>query len=63
MFDQEGAPLADSGSDYRLPKTVVPKRYAIRLIPDLEKFTFSGEESVAITVSESTSEILSLIHI
>jgi puromycin-sensitive aminopeptidase len=58
MFDQEGAPLADSGSDYRLPKNVVPKRYAIRLIPDLEKFTFSGEESVAITVNESTSEIL-----
>jgi puromycin-sensitive aminopeptidase len=58
MFDQEGAPLADSGSDYRLPKNVTPRRYELRLIPDLTQFTFTGEESVAIVVSSATSEIV-----
>jgi len=58
MFDQEGAPLAESGSDFRLPKTVTPRRYEIRLIPDLTQFTFAGEESVAIVVNSPTSEIV-----
>ena len=58
MFDQEGAPLAESGSDFRLPKTVTPRRYEIRLIPDLTQFTFAGDESVAIVVNSPTSEIV-----
>src|SRR6185369_14792046 len=44
--------------DYRLPTTVVPSRYDIRLEPDLEAATFAGHETVAITVSEPVSEIL-----
>ena len=43
---------------YRLPETTYPKRYAIRLAPDLTHFTFAGEESVAITIKESTQEIV-----
>ncbi len=58
MFDQEGAPLADTGSDFRLPKTVTPRRYDLRLIPDLTQFTFAGDESVAIVVNSPTSEIV-----
>ncbi len=58
MFDQEGAPLADTGSDFRLPKTVTPRRYDLRLIPDLTQFTFAGAESVAIVVNSATSEII-----
>ncbi len=58
MFDQEGAPLANTGSDFRLPKTVTPRRYDLRLIPDLTQFTFAGEESVAIVVNSPTSEIV-----
>jgi puromycin-sensitive aminopeptidase len=58
MFDQEGAPLAESGSDFRLPKTVTPRRYQLRLIPDLTQFTFAGEESVAIVVNSPTAEIV-----
>jgi len=58
MFDQEGAPLAETGSDFRLPKTVTPRRYDLRLIPDLTQFTFAGEESVAIVVNSATSEIV-----
>ena len=44
--------------DYRLPTTVVPSRYDIRLEPDLEAATFAGEESIAITVAEAVSEIV-----
>ncbi|HKA61347.1 MAG TPA: M1 family metallopeptidase, partial [Methylomirabilota bacterium] len=44
--------------DYRLPTTVAPSRYDIRLEPDLEAATFAGEETIAITVAESVSEIV-----
>ncbi|MGH7374456.1 MAG: M1 family metallopeptidase [Candidatus Rokuibacteriota bacterium] len=44
--------------DYRLPTTVVPTRYDIRLEPDLDAATFAGEETVAITVTEPVTEIV-----
>ena len=44
--------------DYRLPTTVVPARYDIRLEPDLDAATFAGEESVTITVTEPVTEIV-----
>ncbi len=43
---------------YRLPRNVVPTRYDIRLEPDLNAFTFAGEETVALTVHEATRDIL-----
>jgi puromycin-sensitive aminopeptidase len=43
---------------YRLPRTVVPSRYDIRLEPDLTTLTFRGEESIAIQVAEPVSEIV-----
>jgi puromycin-sensitive aminopeptidase len=43
---------------YRLPRSVVPERYEIRLEPDLERFTFVGEEIVTATVHEPVSEIV-----
>ncbi|HEY7203122.1 MAG TPA: M1 family metallopeptidase [Methylomirabilota bacterium] len=44
--------------DYRLPTTVVPSRYDIRLEPDLEAATFTGEETIAIAITEPVSEIV-----
>ncbi|MBI4587683.1 MAG: M1 family peptidase, partial [Candidatus Rokubacteria bacterium] len=41
---------------YRLPKTVVPERYELRLEPDLEHGTFAGEETVTVTVREPVTE-------
>ena len=42
---------------YRLPRTVVPNRYDLRLEPDLTTLTFRGVETVAITVNEPVREI------
>ncbi len=44
--------------DFRLPATVVPARYDIRLEPDLEAATFAGEETIAVSVKESVTEIV-----
>ena len=43
--------------DYRLPGTVVPRRYDLRLTPDLAAATFAGEETVTVTVNEPVGEI------
>jgi puromycin-sensitive aminopeptidase len=42
----------------RLPNYVVPKRYLITLFPDLQKFTFSGEEEIILELKESVKEII-----
>ena len=44
--------------DHRLPATVAPVRYDLRLEPDLETATFAGEETVTITVREPVGEII-----
>jgi len=43
---------------HRLPATVVPSRYDLRLEPDLVSLTFQGEETITVTVLEPTSEIV-----
>jgi puromycin-sensitive aminopeptidase len=43
---------------YRLPRTVVPSRYAITLEPDLEAFTFDGHEAVELEVAAPVREIV-----
>src|SRR5437867_6409389 len=44
--------------EYRLPTTVVPARYDLRLEPDLDAATFTGEETVSVTVTEPGSEVV-----
>ena len=41
-----------------LPGNVSPSRYDLRLVPDLDGFTFRGEETVEIEVLEPTSDIV-----
>jgi puromycin-sensitive aminopeptidase len=43
---------------YRLPRTVVPRRYDLVLDPDLEAETFSGSETVEVEVRERVDEIV-----
>jgi puromycin-sensitive aminopeptidase len=43
---------------YRLPRTVVPGRYDIRLEPDLTTLTFRGDETIAVDIAEPVREIV-----
>lgn len=43
---------------HRLPVSVIPGRYQIRLTPDLTTWTFDGEENIAVQIHEPTSEII-----
>ena len=41
----------------RLPTNIVPERYVIKLKPDLEKFTFEGEETIHLWVLKPTRTV------
>jgi len=43
---------------YRLPRHVVPTRYDLRLEPDLTAASFSGQETITLTILQPTSEIV-----
>jgi puromycin-sensitive aminopeptidase len=43
---------------YRLPRTVVPRRYDLALEPDLDAATFNGSEAVVVEVVEPVDEIV-----
>ena len=43
---------------YRLPTTVMPERYEIRLTPDLAAATFAGEEKISLQVHEPVRQII-----
>ncbi len=43
---------------YRLPTTVNPERYAIKLTPDLTTWTFAGEETVTVQIHRPVREIV-----
>jgi len=43
---------------YRLPRTVFPTRYELRLEPDLASSTFQGKETISLTVQEPTATIV-----
>jgi puromycin-sensitive aminopeptidase len=43
--------------DVRLPNHIVPKRYSITLFPNLQEFTFSGEEEITLELTKNVTEI------
>jgi puromycin-sensitive aminopeptidase len=43
---------------YRLPTTVIPERYEIKLTPDLSTATFAGEEKVFVQVFEPVRQVV-----
>ena len=58
--DRRPAPERGKGShvnSHRLPRTVVPSRYDIRLEPDLDSATYAGEEIVQVEVRDETDEV------
>jgi len=42
----------------RLPKCVVPCNYALRLKPDLQKFTFEGHQDISVQTNATTKSII-----
>ncbi|HXH85471.1 MAG TPA: hypothetical protein VNI35_01515, partial [Nitrospira sp.] len=55
MDHDNSAPPLDP---YRLPRHTIPTRYDLRLEPDLPSATFRGEETIALTVSQTTRTIV-----
>ncbi|HEX9661820.1 MAG TPA: M1 family peptidase, partial [Candidatus Binatia bacterium] len=49
--------MADQRS-HRLPSTVTPERYQIRLTPDLTTWTFTGEECVSVKIHAPAREVV-----
>ena len=43
--------------DVLLPNSIAPKRYTLKIVPDLEKFDFSGHVSIELDVNVRTSSI------
>ena len=42
----------------KLPKQVVPTEYAIRIVPNIDKFTFTGTETVKLDVRKPVREVV-----
>lgn len=51
-------PFAFARTPGKLPKNIVPLRYAIRIEPSIEKAQLRGSETIEIEVREATSEIV-----
>ena len=58
MTEATVAGRADPSAQYRLPYTVEPRRYALRLTPDLDAATFSGEVHIEVLVHEAVDTIV-----
>ncbi len=50
--------MTDSEAKYRLPRSVTPSRYDLRIEADLGVETFAGTEVVAVVVHEAATEIV-----
>jgi puromycin-sensitive aminopeptidase len=59
MSDQKTSQVTLSKeTDYRLPETVTPISYDIKLKPDLASFKFTGSETIVVEIHSATNEIL-----
>jgi puromycin-sensitive aminopeptidase len=50
--------MTDSEAKYRLPRSVTPTRYELRIEPDLDDGGFSGLEDITVTIHEAVTEIV-----
>jgi puromycin-sensitive aminopeptidase len=47
---------------HRLPRTVLPRRYDLRIEPNLDAATFTGSEDVVVEIVEPVTEIVLNVH-
>ena len=50
--------MSHLNSPYRLPRTVLPSRYQVSLVPDLENASFTGTVSISASAVEAATEIV-----
>jgi len=50
--------MADEPNPYRLPRNVIPRRYDLRLTPDLTAATFAGEVDIDVEVHDATATVV-----
>jgi len=50
--------VLDETVSYRLPRTVIPESYGLRLVPEIEAGTFSGTVTIEVDILAEASEIL-----
>jgi puromycin-sensitive aminopeptidase len=58
MTEQISSLRAETTNKFRLPKDVIPERYEIKLVPDVDAGKFTGEETITIEVRVPKHEIL-----
>lgn len=58
MVQNKSAVAEPEVHTYRLPQTVIPERYEIRLEPDLKAFKFAGEEKITVDVKQPVKQML-----
>ncbi len=49
--------IAGQAQAQRLPKTVLPEHYSLYLVPDLKTATFTGDETIDVTLAEPAKTI------
>src|SRR6266404_4202174 len=42
----------------KLPKQIVPEAYAVRIVPDIDKRSFAGSETVKLNVREPAKQVV-----
>ncbi|MBW3575022.1 MAG: M1 family metallopeptidase [Actinobacteria bacterium] len=55
---QEEGELEGQDDGHRLPRTVVPRRYELRIEPDLDTSTFDGTAAIAVEITEPVDEVV-----
>src|SRR5687768_9262885 len=51
-------PSAPVPESFRLPRSVLPQRYDLRIEPDLDGASFAGTEAVSVQVVEPVAEVV-----
>jgi aminopeptidase N len=51
-------PFSFEATPGKLPKEVVPVDYSVRIVPDIDKFTFTGTERVRLDVRRAVHRVV-----
>src|SRR5439155_17528100 len=58
LFEAVEKPFKFYETPGKLPKEVVPTEYSIRVVPDIDNFTFAGSETVKLNVRSPVRQLV-----